>query len=243
MKKLYVIGIGPGDRENMTEYALAAMEQSDVIVGYTKYIELVAPIFPEKPTFSTPMLREVERCREALRLADSGKAVAMVCSGDAGVYGMSGLIYELSEEFPEVEIEVVAGVTAALAGGAVLGAPLTHDFAVISLSNLLTPWELIEKRLECAAMGDFCIALYNPSSKKRSDHLQKACDILLRHKSPETMCGYVRNIGREGGTAVVMPLRELREASVDMFTTVFIGNAQTRCIGGKLVTPRGYRLG
>lgn len=243
MKKLYVIGIGPGDRENMTEYALAAMEQSDVIVGYTKYIELVAPIFPEKPTFSTPMLREVERCREALRLADSGKAVAMVCSGDAGVYGMSGLIYELSEEFPEVEIEVVAGVTAALAGGAVLGAPLTHDFAVISLSNLLTPWELIEKRLECAAMGDFCIALYNPSSKKRSDHLQKACDILLRHKSPETMCGYVRNIGREGETAVVMPLRELREASVDMFTTVFIGNAQTRCIGGKLVTPRGYRLG
>lgn len=243
MKKLYVIGIGPGDRENMTEYALAAMEQSDVIVGYTKYIELVAPIFPEKPTFSTPMLREVERCREALRLADSGKAVAMVCSGDAGVYGMSGLIYELSEEFPEVEIEVVAGVTAALAGGAVLGAPLTHDFAVISLSNLLTPWELIEKRLECAAMGDFCIALYNPSSKKRSDHLQKACDILLRHKSPETMCGYVRNIGREGEIAVVMPLNELREASVDMFTTVFIGNAQTRCIGGKLVTPRGYRLG
>ena len=140
MKKLYVIGIGPGDRENMTEYALAAMEQSDVIVGYTKYIELVAPIFPEKPTFSTPMLREVERCREALRLADSGKAVAMVCSGDAGVYGMSGLIYELSEEFPEVEIEVVAGVTAAWAGGAVVGAPLTLDFALISLSTLLTPW-------------------------------------------------------------------------------------------------------
>lgn len=243
MKKLYVIGIGPGDRDNMTERCLAAIERADVVVGYTEYIALVAPLFPQKPTFSTPMLREVERCREALRLADENRVVAMVCSGDAGVYGMSGLIYELSEEYPEVEIEVVAGVTAALAGGAVLGAPLTHDFAVISLSDLLTPWELIEKRLACAAMGDFCVALYNPSSKKRRDYLQKACDIMLEYKSPETLCGYVQNIGREGQTAVVMPLSELRNATVNMFTTVFIGNAQTRNIGGKLVTPRGYRLG
>lgn len=243
MKKLYVIGIGPGDRDNMTEACLAAIEKSDVIVGYTKYIELVAPLFPEKPTFSTPMLREVERCREALKLADQGKVTAMVCSGDSGVYGMSGLIYELSEEFPEVEIEIIAGVTAALAGAAVLGAPLTHDFAVISLSDLLTPMDLIEKRLECAAMGDFCIALYNPSSKKRSDYLQRACDIMMKHKSPETLCGYVQNIGREGESACILSLRELRDAKVDMFTTVFIGNAQTRAIGGKLVTPRGYRLG
>ncbi len=243
MKKLHVVGLGPGDKEYMTVGCLTAIENSDVIVGYTKYIELVTPIFPDKPTFSTPMLRAVERCREALKKADEGLTVAMVCSGDAGVYGMAGLIYELSDEYPEVEIEIVPGVTAALSGGAVLGAPLTHDFCVISLSDLLTPWELIEKRLECAAMGDFGIAIYNPRSKKRSENLKKAVDILLRHKKPETLCGFVMNIGREGECAKIMTLQELRDADVDMFTTVFVGNAQTRNINGKLVTPRGYRLG
>ena len=243
MKKLYVAGIGPGGAEDMTIACRAAIEKSDMIVGYTKYVELVQPVFPEKPVWSTPMMREIERCREALSLANGGKTIALVCSGDAGVYGMAGLTLELSEEYPEVEIEVVPGVTAALAGAAVLGAPLTHDFAVISLSDLLTPWELIEKRLDCAAQGDFCIALYNPSSKKRADYLQKACDILLRHKSPDTLCGFVQNIGREGESGQTMPLSALRDAQVDMFTTVFVGNAQTREIGGRMVTPRGYRLG
>ncbi len=243
MKKLFVVGIGPGAPEYMTLACKKAIESSDVIVGYSKYVELVKPIFTDKEFFDTPMKREVERCREALRIASEGKTVSMICSGDAGVYGMSGLILELSEEYPEVEIEVVAGVTAALSGGAVLGAPLTHDFAVISLSDLLTPMELIEKRLECAAMGDFCIALYNPSSKKRADYLKNACDILLKYKSPNTVCGTVKNIGRDGEEKEIMTLSELKDAKVDMFTTVFIGNESTRRIGDHIVTPRGYSLG
>jgi precorrin-3B C17-methyltransferase len=188
------------------------------------------------------MTRETERCRAALSLAAQGETVSVVCSGDAGVYGMAGLIYELSEEFPPVDIEVIPGVTAALAGASVLGAPLTHDFAVVSLSDLLTPWDLIEKRLSFAAAADFCMALYNPASKKRCDYLQKACGVLLEHKSPKTVCGLVRNIGREGQHAEVMPLIRLANATADMFTTVFIGNAQTKMIRGKMVTPRGYRL-
>lgn len=243
MKKLYVVGIGPGGAEDMTYAARAAMDAADIIVGYSKYIELVQPLYPEKPTFNTPMKKEVDRCVAALKLADEGKTVAMVCSGDAGVYGMSGLVLELSEEYPDVDIEVVPGVSACLAGGAVLGAPLTHDFAVISLSDLLTPWELIEKRLECAAMGDFCVAIYNPSSHKRADYLEKACNIMMKHKSPETVCGYVQNIGREGESFKVMTLKELKDAKVDMFTTVFVGNSMTKVVSGKMVTPRGYHIG
>ncbi len=243
MKKLFVVGIGPGAPEYMTFACKKAIEDSDVIVGYSKYVELVKPFFADKEFFDTPMKREVERCREALRIASEGKIVSMVCSGDAGVYGMSGLILELSEEYPEVGIEVVTGVTAALSGGAVLGAPLTHDFAVISLSDLLTPIELIEKRLECAAIGDFCIALYNPSSKKRADYLKRACEILLKYKSPDTVCGIVKNIGRDGEEKEIMTLSKLKDASVDMFTTVFIGNEKTRRIGDWVVTPRGYSIG
>jgi precorrin-3B C17-methyltransferase len=242
MSKLWVVGIGPGSADGMTYACRAAIERSDILVGYTVYVDLIRPLYPDKPAFATPMMGEVERCKKALALAAGGKAVAVVCSGDAGVYGMAGLIFELSADCPEVEIEIVPGVTAALAGAAVLGAPLTHDFAVISLSDLLTPWALIEKRLACAAEGDFCIALYNPSSRKRSDYLQKACDILLKHKSPETPCGLVRNIGREGQQKALMTLAQLRGAPVDMFTTVFIGNAQTRLIAGRMVTPRGYAL-
>ena len=243
MKKLFVVGIGPGGARDMTYGARAAMDACDMIVGYSKYIELVKPLYPEKPTFNTPMKKEVDRCVAALKLADEGKVVAMVCSGDAGVYGMSGLILELSEDYPQVDIEVVSGVSACLAGGAVLGAPLTHDFAVISLSDLLTPWELIEKRLECAAMGDFCVSIYNPSSHKRADYLQKACDILMKYKSPDTVCGFVRNIGREGEDFQIMTLRELRDAKVDMFTTVFVGNSMTKVVRGRMVTPRGYHIG
>lgn len=242
MKKLYVVGTGPGDEKNMTAACRDAIGQSDIIVGYSKYVELIAPLYPQKRTLSTPMTRETERCRTALALAAQGETVAVVCSGDAGVYGMAGLICELSEEFPPIDIEVIPGVTAALAGAAVLGAPLAHDFAVISLSDLLTPWELIEKRLACAAAADFCAALYNPASKKRCDHLQRACEILLTYKSPETVCGLVRNIGREGQHAEIMSLEQLRSAQADMFTTVFIGNSQTKSLNGKMVTSRGYRL-
>ncbi len=242
MKRLYVVGIGPGDPGNMTAACRNALEEADVIAGYSRYIELVAHLYPEKPTFHTPMTREVQRCRQALSLASQGETVAVVCSGDAGVYGMAGLIYELAEEYPPIDIEIIPGVTAAMAGAAVLGAPLTHDFAVISLSDLLTRWELIEKRLACAAAADFCIALYNPASKQRHNYLAKASDILLQYKSPATVCGLVRNIGRAGQHAEIMSLEMLRETQADMLTTVFVGNAQTKELNGKMVTPRGYQL-
>lgn len=242
MKRLFIVGIGPGEGMGMTLAAAEALRQSDVIVGYHVYVELVRADFPDKEYYTTPMTKEVDRCRQALLLADQGKTVAMVCSGDAGVYGMSGLLMQLHHEFPEVELSVVAGVTAALAGAAVLGAPLIHDFALISLSDLLTPWEKIEKRLSLAAEADFVIVLYNPSSKKRKDYLKKACDLILLHQSPETVCGYVENIGREGERSTLLTLQKLRDAQVNMFTTVFIGNSQTTVIDGKMVTPRGYEL-
>ena len=240
MNKLYVVGIGPGAPEDMTLRAKNALEDAQVIAGYGVYVDLVRPMFPEKEYLTTAMRRESERCRLAIDAACGGKTVAMISSGDAGVYGMAGLIYELAQG-RDLEIEVVPGVTAALSGGAVLGAPLTHDFAVISLSDLLTPWEKIEKRLEMAAAADFCIALYHPSSIRRADHLRRACEILLRHASPETVCGAVRNIGREGERMELMTLEEMKNYSADMFTTVFVGNSQTRVIDGRMVTPRGYR--
>ncbi len=240
MNKVYVVGIGPGGADQITPRAREAMNRAEVLCGYTVYIDLVRPLYPDKEVFTTPMTRERERCRRCLELARSGRTVAMLCSGDAGVYGMAGPLLQLCPEFPEVEVEVVPGATAALSGGAVLGAPLMHDFCVISLSDLLTPWKTIETRLLCAARGDFSICLYNPSSKKRADYLRRACDILLREKSPGTVCGWVRNIGREGQERRVLTLAELREETVDMFTTVFIGSSATREINGWMVTPRGY---
>ena len=167
--------------------------------------------------------------------------MAVVCSGDSGVYGMAGLVYEVAQEYDPIDIEVVPGITAACGGAAVLGAPLTHDFAVVSLSDLLTPWEKIEARLTAAAQADFVLCLYNPASKSRPDYLQRACDILLAAgKSPDTVCGTVRNIGRAGEEAGLLTLGQLRDTQVDMFTTVFVGNSQTKVLGGKMVTPRGY---
>lgn len=242
MNTLYVIGIGPGAYEKMTIEAAEALKSSDVIVGYTVYVDLVREHFPGKEFLTTPMKREVERCELAFAEAAKGKTVAMICSGDAGVYGMTGLMYEIGVRYPQVELKLIGGLTAATSGAAVLGAPLIHDFAVVSLSDLLTPWEKIEKRVELAAAADFVICLYNPSSKKRKDYLQRACDLVLKHQSPETVCGYVKNIGREGEEGHVLTLRELRDTQVDMFTTVWIGNSQTKNIGGKMVTPRGYRV-
>lgn len=241
MSKIYVVGIGPGAYELMTGKAIRAMEESDVIIGYTVYVDLVKEHFGDKEFMTTPMKKEVDRCVLAFEEAKKGKTVAMICSGDAGVYGMSGLMYEIGERYPEIELEIVSGVTAATGGAAVLGAPLIHDFCLISLSDLLTPWEKIEARLLGASQADFVICLYNPSSKKRFDYLQKACDLMMQYKSPDTVCGIVTQIGREGETGTVMTLRELRDTKVDMFTTVFIGNSQTKNINGKMVTPRGYK--
>lgn len=241
MNKLYVIGIGPGEYEQITGKAIKAMEESEVIVGYTVYIDLVKEHFKDKEFLSTPMRRERERCILAFEEAKKGRTTAMICSGDAGVYGMSGLILEVGVEYKEVKVEVIAGVTAALSGAAVLGAPLMHDFAVISLSDLLTPWEKIEKRLRMAALADFAICLYNPSSKKRKDYLKRACKYILEYQSPETVCGIVKNIGRDGEEMEIMTLDKLAQKEVDMFTTVFIGNSETLCIGGQMVTKRGYQ--
>lgn len=239
--KLYVVGIGCGSSGGMTVEARQAVENSDIIVGYTVYTRQIKTIFPEKECLSTGMRQERDRVELALRLASEGRTVSLVCSGDSQLYGMAGLALELSQNYPDADIEVVAGVSAAFSGGAVLGSPMTHDLAIISLSDLLTPMEKIVKRLRCAAEGDFVIALYNPSSKKRVDYLMKACDIILGFRSAETVCGYVRNIGREGQESRILTLGELRDTPVDMFTTVFIGNSETVIIGGKMVTPRGYR--
>lgn len=237
-----VVGLGPGDAQFLTAQARHALQEADVLCGYTVYIDLVRPLYPEKETYATGMTREIDRCRWALQTAQTGKTVALVCSGDAGVYGMASPLLELAAEYPDVEVEVVPGLTAALSGAAVLGAPLAHDFCVISLSDRLTPWEVIEKRLACAAQGDFCAALYNPSSKGRPDYLQKAVRILRANgKADDTVCGLVRNIGREGQSARVLTLAELENTPVDMFTTVYIGNSNTRALSGRMVTPRGYR--
>ena len=238
--KVTVIGMGPGRIAQMTMEAYQAIKESDVIAGYKVYVDLVQDRFPDKKIITTAMRREEERCALALKEAAAGADVAFICSGDAGVYGMAGLLYEMAQDYPLVEIEVIAGVTAALSGAARLGAPLIHDFALISLSDLMTPWEKIEKRLRMAAEGDFVIVLYNPSSKKRADYLQRACDILLETLSPDQVCGTVRNIGREGEEAHIYTLAELRDVQADMFTTVFIGNRSTKRIGNKMVTPRGY---
>jgi len=240
--KIYVVGIGPGEYESLTIKGDRAIRECDTVVGYTVYADIVKEYYPEKEYITTAMTKEIDRCKMAFEEADKGKKVVVVCSGDAGVYGMAGLMYQVSEEYPQHEIVIIPGITAALSGAAVLGAPLTHDFAVISLSDLLTPIEKIKERLLCAAKGDFCISIYNPSSKKRSDYLKMACDILLEYKNKDTVCGYVRNIGREGEEAVILSLGELRDANVDMFTTVFVGNRETKVVNGKMVTPRGYRL-
>ncbi|MDD4571820.1 MAG: precorrin-3B C(17)-methyltransferase [Clostridia bacterium] len=239
MNKLFVVGLGPGSAIGMTGQAQLALAEAEAIFGYTKYVELVQPLFPDKQYFATAMHSEIERCKMALQAA-AENTVAMVCSGDAGVYGMAGLLYELLPAYPNVEIEVVPGVTAAQSGAAVLGAPLMQDYAVISLSDLLVPWQLIEKRLQGAAMGDFVIVLYNPASHKRKEHLRSACDIVLANKDPETVCGIVQNIGRKGEQSRLLTLAELRDTEVDMFTTVFIGNSKTRLLNGKMVNLRGY---
>lgn len=241
MEKLTVVGIGPGDYDNMTVRADRALAESEVIIGYGVYIDLVRDRYPDKEFLSTPMTREADRCRMALESAQSGKRTAMVCSGDSGIYGMAGLLFQLRGEAAEPEIEVVPGLTAACSGAALLGAPLTHDFAVVSLSDRLTDWETIERRLTAAAEADLSLVLYNPASRARPDYLKRACGILLRVLPKDRPCGVARNIGRTGEGYELMDLSALENFDADMFCTVFVGNSQTRVIGGRLVTPRGYR--
>lgn len=241
MGKVIVVGIGPGNYENMTIRADRALQSCDTIIGYHVYVDLIKQRYPGKEFLTTPMTREVQRCRMALEEARAGKTVAMVCSGDSGIYGMAALIYEIRGAQPYPEVEVIPGLTAACSGAALLGAPLTHDFALISLSDRLTPWQTIEKRLEYAARADLGIVLYNPASHGRPDHLHRACRVLLQVLPEDRLCAVARNIGRAGESRRFYTLKELCLADVDMFCTVFIGNAATRSIGGAMVTPRGYR--
>lgn len=241
--RIYVVGMGPGQKNMMTQEAMQVLEASDVIIGYTVYLKLLGERFGCKELLSTPMRQERERCQMCFDKAREGKKVALICSGDAGIYGMASLMLEIGKLYDDCIIEVIPGITAASSGAAVLGAPLNHDFCVISLSDLLTPWERIKKRLIAAAEGDFAMAIYNPSSHKRADYLERACRILMEHGvEPERACGYVENIGRDDTKAVTLPMAELVHTQVNMFTTVFIGNSQTEIIDGKLVTPRGYHI-
>lgn len=251
MQKFYVVGIGPGSPEQLTPQARAALAQADIIAGYGTYVKLVQPLFPEKEYLQTGMTGEVKRCQLALAEAQAGRTVAMISSGDAGVYGMAGLVLQLAAEIcPEVEVVPVPGITAASSGAALLGAPLMHDFAVISLSDRLTPWEKIARRLKAAAAADFCLVLYNPRSHGRPELLARARELILQHKEGEpaqvgqTPVGIVKNIGRPGEQAIVTTLADLDEEQVDMFSTVFIGNSQTYIqetpAGKKIITPRGY---
>lgn len=247
--RIMIVGMGPGKKECMTQEVWEALKGSDLIIGYTVYVELIKAYLPDKEFLTTPMRQEIERCRMCFEEAAKGKQVALVCSGDAGVYGLAAPMFALWDEYrkkPEyenMELEVLPGITAANSGAALLGAPLCHDYCVISLSDLLTPWEAIEKRLRAAILGDFAIAIYNPSSHKRKDYLRRACDVMLDAGAEKNRaCGYVRNIGREGTECHVMTLVELRETPVDMFTTVFVGNSQSEIFDDKLITKRGYAI-
>lgn len=243
MKRLDIVGFGPGSLEKMTLEAKNAIENCDIVVGFSTYVNILSEFFPHKEYIKNGMGAEVERTTEALRLADEGKWVTLVCSGDSCVYGMAGLAYELSVDYKEVEINTIPGVTAAMSGSALLGSACGNDLCLISLSDYHTSWEDIEKRLKAVGISDFVIALYNPCSKKRRDSLKKACEILLTVLPEDRVCGVAENIGRDGEFAKVMTLKELRDYQGNMFTTVFIGNSKTVVINNKMVTPRGYLLG
>ncbi|HCX65134.1 MAG TPA: precorrin-3B C(17)-methyltransferase [Eubacteriaceae bacterium] len=245
MNQLYLVGMGPGNLEKMTEEARQAIAASDVVVGYDHYIELIAPLIKDQKIVSNGMRKEVDRCREAIGQAFEGRNVSVVSSGDAGVYGMAGLVYEIlaaEEKKTDFGVKVIPGVTAANAAASVLGAPLMHDYVTISLSDLMTPWEVIEKRLLSAAQGDFIVAIYNPKSKKRSDYVKKAKELLMTEKSRDTVCGVVRNAGRTEESSVITTLEKLDEEYIDMFSTVIVGNSNTYEYQGKMITPRGYAL-
>ena len=242
--KITVIGIGPGSMEDMTPRAKKAIESADIIVGYNTYIKLIDVLLGDRKVIGTAMMQEIDRCKMAVEEAQKGAEVVVISSGDSGVYGMAGLVLELILELPKTERPtfggVIAGVSAVNAAASVLGAPLMHDFAVISLSDLLTPWEKIKKRAEMAAEGDFVIALYNPKSKKRAENIAEIQNILLKHKSPETPVGIVTGASREGEERILSTLKDFTKEEINMFSLVIIGNSETYVKDGWMITPRGY---
>ncbi len=243
MGKLYVVGFGPGGYEHMTAKAIEVIKKADVVTGYTTYVNILKEYFPDKQYIATPMMQEVRRCEMAVEEALKDQVVAMVSSGDSGIYGMAGIIYQVAEEKQaDIQIETVPGVTAASAAASVLGAPLMHDFAVISLSDLMTPLDLIMKRVDCAGQGDMIVCLYNPKSKKRTGYVEQAADILMKYQKKDTPVGIVRNAGRKDESSCITTLENLKNASIDMFSIVVIGNSQTYVQNGRMITPRGYKL-
>ena len=242
MGKLNVVGIGPGSKEHMTFKAFDVLNSSDVIVGYTGYVKLLPSELSHIETVSTGMGSEEERCRMALSLATENKNVSLICSGDSVVYGMAGLVYELTKEYPDVEVNVIPGVTAAVSGSALIGAGIGNDFAVISLSNYLTAKDDTYKRIRACAEADLVMAFYNPNSHKRPECLKEACEYLLKLVDENRICAVAKNIGRDDECFEVMTLKELAYADVDMFSTVFIGSSMTENINGKFVTRRGYKV-
>lgn len=241
--KIYVIGLGPGNREHTTKAAIDAINNSNIIVGYKTYVNLIKDLLEEKEVISSGMRKEIDRCEIALKYAEEGNIVSLISSGDAGVYGMAGIMTEvLLNKESNVKLEIVPGITAANAAGASLGAPIMHDYVTISLSDLLTDWNLIEKRLHCAGEGDFVTCIYNPKSKERQNQIVIAREILLKYKDKNTPVGIVKNAKRKDEEIVITTLEDMLESEIDMVTVVIVGNSMTYVKGGKMITPRGYKL-
>ncbi len=242
---MVVVGIGPGNANEITPRAKEAIVKADRIVGYHLYLTLIEDLIVGKETVGTGMMQEVDRCQQAVDLATEGHTVVVVSSGDSGVYGMAGLVIELANKVAEdirPEVEIIPGLSAVNVAAAVLGAPLMHDFAIISLSDLMTPWELIKKRAKLCAEGDMVIALYNPRSKKRVTHLDEVREIVMQFRGPQTPVGIVKKAGREGQEMMISDLEHFTSLDIDMQTLVIIGNSQTYVENGKMITPRGYSL-
>ncbi len=240
MGKIYVVGLGPGNKENMTFKAYDVLKNSDIIIGYKTYVDLIEGMFPDKKIIKSYMKKEVARCEETLKLALEGNIISLISSGDAGVYGMAGLMLEIAGG--QVEVEIVPGITSANASASLGGAPIVHDSVNISLSNLLTDWELIKKRIDLASQGDFVITLYNPKSSGRPELINEARDIMLKYKRKDTPVLIARNVGREGENYDITILDKMLDYEINMFSTVIIGNSNTKVLNNKMITPRGYKV-
>lgn len=244
MPKIYIIGTGPGAIEYMCGKALEAIRVSEVVVGYKTYIDLIIHLLEGKEVVSSGMRKEVERCAQVIEIASTGKTVCLVSSGDPGVYGMAGILLEmLAATNKHIDVEVVPGITSALSSASLVGAPLMNDFALISLSDLMTPWEIIEKRIDRAADGDFVISIYNPKSKGRVTHLERCMQIIGKYRDIKTPVAIVKDAMRQEMSTIITTLGDVVNHEVDMTTTLIVGNSQTYTMNNKMITPRGYKLG
>lgn len=241
MGKIYVVGMGPGNKDNMSFKAYDVMSKSDILIGHKTYINLVEGMFPNAERIRSAMKKEIDRCNETLELAKSGKVVSLISSGESGIYGMAGIMLEIAID-SGIEVEIVPGITASNAGASVVGAPIMHDHATISLSDLLTDWDLIKKRVDLAAQGDFVISFYNPKSRTRTTQIVEAREIMLRHKSKDTPVAIIRNAKRDGEEYDLTTLENMLDCEINMFTVVIVGNSKTYIADGKMITPRGYKL-